>query len=66
VPGLVKVKLNVPPGSIVDDVGPLWPPLPGPFPEQEEESHLVTVCGASESLTQVTVSPTCTVTDDGL
>jgi hypothetical protein len=67
VPGLVKVKEKVPPlALIVGEDGPLWPPLPGPFPKHVDESHLVMVCGAVELFTQVTVSPGFTASDDGL
>ena len=58
---------KVPPlALIVGDEGPLWPPLPGPFPEHADGSHLVTVCGAVELFSQVTVSPAFTASDDGL
>jgi hypothetical protein len=67
VPGLVNVKVKVPPlALIVGDDGPLWPPLPGPFPEHADGLHRVTVCRAVELFTHVTVSPAVTESDDGL
>jgi hypothetical protein len=67
-PGLVKVKVKVPPlALIVGDDGPLCRPLrPGPLPEHADRLHGVTVCGDLELFTQVTVSPVLTVSDDGL
>jgi hypothetical protein len=67
VPDLVKVKVKVPPlASIVGDDGPFWAPLPGPFPEHADRSHLMTVCGDAVLFTQVTAAPRVTVSDDGL